>query len=222
MERMARDSGVFTNSAIHRVPFGVDTVSYRPGDRFAVRERLGIPREAFVLLARASRSEFKGYPELDAMLGRAAWRNAVLLTVDGKNLFDHRKDRYLVMDQGWVLDDERMADLYRASDVFVMTSRAESFGMMAVEAMACGTPVVAFRNTALAELLDDGRTGVLVEDGDSAALLDGINRIKEDARYRAELIDAALLRVKAEYDFEAHFRAIREAYASAIARRANA
>jgi glycosyltransferase involved in cell wall biosynthesis len=66
------------------------------------------------------------------------------------------------------VDDEELADLYTAAGCFVFPSRYEGFGLPCLEAMACGCPVAAFRNSSLPEVVGDA--GVLVEDGDADAL----------------------------------------------------
>src|ERR1700682_5045461 len=66
------------------------------------------------------------------------------------------------------VDDSERADLYPAAGCFVFPSRYEGFGLPCLEAMACGCPVAAFRNSSLPEVVD--RAGVLVEDGDANAL----------------------------------------------------
>jgi len=66
------------------------------------------------------------------------------------------------------VDDAELADLYTAAGCFIFPSRYEGFGLPCLEAMACGCPVAAFRNSSLPEVVDDA--GVLVEDGDAAAL----------------------------------------------------
>src|SRR5947209_14635956 len=70
-----------------------------------------------------------------------------------------RPDRVEVL--GFVDD---LVDLYRGASALVFTSRAEGFGLPIVEAMACGTPVVAFDNTSIPEVAGDA--GVLVPDGE--------------------------------------------------------
>jgi glycosyltransferase involved in cell wall biosynthesis len=64
--------------------------------------------------------------------------------------------------------DEDLADLYAAAGCFVFPSRYEGFGLPCLEAMACGCPVAAFRNSSLPEVVDDA--GLLVDDGDVEAL----------------------------------------------------
>jgi len=64
--------------------------------------------------------------------------------------------------------DEELADLYAAAGCFMFPSRYEGFGLPCLEAMACGCPVAAFRNSSLPEVVDDA--GMLVADGDAEAL----------------------------------------------------
>lgn len=66
------------------------------------------------------------------------------------------------------VEQDALADLYSAAACFVFPSRYEGFGLPCVEAMACGCPVAAFRNSSMPEVVDDA--GILVEDGDGEAL----------------------------------------------------
>ena len=66
------------------------------------------------------------------------------------------------------VDDRSLADLYSAAGCLVFPSRYEGFGLPCLEAMACGCPVAAFRNSSLPEVVDEA--GILVEDGDGKAL----------------------------------------------------
>ncbi len=64
--------------------------------------------------------------------------------------------------------DDVLADLYSAAACLVFSSRYEGFGLPCLEAMACGCPVAAFRNSSIPEVVDDA--GMLVDDGDADAL----------------------------------------------------
>ena len=85
-----------------------------------------------------------------------------------------------------------MAARFDEASLFVLSSRREGMPMVLLEAMAAGLPVVAFDcPTGPAELLDGGRSGVLVPVGDSAALADGILRVVTDRAEQRRLADAA-------------------------------
>lgn len=74
-------------------------------------------------------------------------------------------------------DDERVRTLYRGARAVVFPG-IEDFGIVPVEAQACGTPVIAFRGGGALDTVIDGQTGVLVDDVSPAALLDGLDRLE--------------------------------------------
>src|SRR5439155_9129771 len=81
------------------------------------------------------------------------------------------------------VDDESLADLYSAAGCLVFPSRYDGFGLPCLEAMACGCPVAAFRNSSLPEVVDDA--GILVADGDGEALgKAAADMIREPERWR--------------------------------------
>jgi D-inositol-3-phosphate glycosyltransferase len=82
---------------------------------------------------------------------------------------------------------ERLRDYYVAADVTVLPSYYESFGMVALEAMACGSAVVASRVGGLQTTVRDGVTGVLAAEGDPCALADTIERVLDDGALRWRL-----------------------------------
>ncbi|MBV9664479.1 MAG: glycosyltransferase, partial [Actinobacteria bacterium] len=88
---------------------------------------------------------------------------------------------------------ELLSTFYRAADVCLVPSRSESFGLVALEAAACGTPVVASAVGGLRTLVDHGRTGFLVEGRDPDAFAADVRRILDDPMLAGEMaIEAAL------------------------------
>jgi D-inositol-3-phosphate glycosyltransferase len=77
---------------------------------------------------------------------------------------------------------EELARFYRAADVCVVPSRSESFGLVALEAAACGTPVVASNVGGLRIVVDDGVTGLLVDERDPRAFAGAIDRVLHSDR----------------------------------------
>ena len=86
------------------------------------------------------------------------------------------------------------------SSVFVFPSDMDTFGYAPIEAMAMGTPVVAYGATALPETVRDGETGLLVEPGDDEALRRAIERLLDDAPLRTRLGEAAQIDARARFD----------------------
>ena len=89
---------------------------------------------------------------------------------------------------------ERLADFYSAADVVLVPSRSESFGLVALEAQACGTPVVAARVGGLPFVVDDGETGFLVDGHDPKAHAARVLDVLRDDDLQARFGDAAAYR----------------------------
>jgi glycosyltransferase involved in cell wall biosynthesis len=86
---------------------------------------------------------------------------------------------------GRIDDDAQLRCLYAAADVFLCPTLEEAFGKTMAEAMACGTPVLAFRCSAPADLVEPGLTGALVESGNAAALWQGLQQLLPQAHRMA-------------------------------------
>jgi glycosyltransferase involved in cell wall biosynthesis len=113
---------------------------------------------------------------------------------------------------GWKSDEE-VRNLYQQSTA-VLLPGTEDFGMVPVEAQACGTPVVALGTGGACETVQDGVTGILVAESSAAAFADGLDRVRSLER------DTAVLRAHAERFSGEHFKTnFRNAVASAVAER---
>lgn len=82
---------------------------------------------------------------------------------------------------------EELPTYYSAADVSVMPSSYESFGLVAVESLACGTPVVATRVGGLTSIVHDGETGLLVPWRDAELFAEHLGRVLQDDALRARL-----------------------------------
>jgi D-inositol-3-phosphate glycosyltransferase len=91
---------------------------------------------------------------------------------------------------------ELLSTYYRAADVCVVPSRSESFGLVALEAAACGTPVVAAAVGGLTTLVDDGRTGYLVENPTPGAFASAVARVFSEPLLSERLSTAAVVRAR--------------------------
>jgi hypothetical protein len=97
------------------------------------------------------------------------------------------------------VDDERLDRFYRDCTVFVAPSRYESFGLVYLEAMRWGKPVVGCRTGGVPEVVRDGETGLLVPPGDAPALETAVARLLDDGDLRARLGAAARAAVEGEF-----------------------
>jgi glycosyltransferase involved in cell wall biosynthesis len=111
------------------------------------------------------------------------------------------------------VDGRRMVELYAEADVAVVPSLYEGFSLPAVEAMACGVPLVSTTGGALPEVVGtDGDTALLVPPGDSGALATAIGTLLDDADLRRRLGAAGRRRVLQRYTWQAAARATADQY----------
>ena len=196
----------YCGAADHRVrtiPCGVDVELFRPGSATAARALLGLDAE-WVLLFVGRPAPVKGLEVLLQALARlkadGLARADVRLVIVGGDRDEERDDerarlRALADTLGvgsWVdfkgpQLQSTLPDYYRAADLCLVPSHHETFGMAALEAMACGATVVASRVGGLAATIQHGITGVLVPPRDDAALAAAIASLLADAPRRRSL-----------------------------------
>jgi glycosyltransferase involved in cell wall biosynthesis len=209
MKSRVEASPLLSSHPCHVIPFGLDLEVWRPLDRLACRSRLGIPSDAKVVAFRmpggAKQRLTKGIPWLLEALSRLKPRTAThLLVFEGQGLLTSLEDRYRIVELGWLADEHRMAEALAAADVFVMPSQAESFGLMALEAMACGTAVIASDGTATTEMIRPPQAGLSVVPGDAAALQQALEDLLGDDRRREAMGAAGRRLVESEYSSAAY------------------
>jgi D-inositol-3-phosphate glycosyltransferase len=182
------------------IPCGVDTELFAPGDQAAARAALGLddrPRLLYV----GRLAPIKGLETLlDGMAQlRAVDPRAQLCIVGGDTdepLDGHEAELRARLSRLGLGDavtfvgaqpQERLRAWYVAADATVLPSYYESFGMVALEAMACGSPVIASRVGGLQTTVRDRVTGLLVPDHDPVALAEALGRLLDDADLRWRL-----------------------------------
>ena len=182
------------------IPCGVDTNLVLPGDQAAARAALGLD-DQLQLLYVGRLAPIKGLETLlDAMARLRAAGTRVHLSIVGGDadepLNGHegelrarlaRLDLRSAVTFVGAQPQERLRAWYVAADATVLPSHYESFGMVAMEAMACGIPVVASRVGGLQTTVRDGVTGLLVPDHDPAALAGALDRLLGDPDLRFRL-----------------------------------
>src|SRR5439155_17641773 len=112
-----------------------------------------------------------------------------------------------------------VAERLAAADIFVLPSRSEAFPNALLEAMAAGLPVVASAVGGILEIVEHGRTGLLVPPGDASALADRLMRVMADPALGRRLGDRARAEVEAQYSFDRMVAAFEDVYLGELARR---
>ena len=210
---------------IRIVPPGVDHAFFGPGHRPQARRALGLPaRRAAPALRRAHpAAQVRGRGDRDA--GRAApsgggepYRLVVVGGPSGPHGEKSLQGLHDVADARGVREHvhfvdpqphELLSSYYRAADVCLVPSRSESFGLVALEAAACGTPVVASAVGGLTTLVDHGHTGYLVDDPDPAAYAAAVRRVFDEPLAAERLSTASVLRAR-RYTWRAAARTLVE------------
>jgi glycosyltransferase involved in cell wall biosynthesis len=115
-----------------------------------------------------------------------------------------------------MLPVEEVVQLYSHAAVFVCPSIYEPFGIINLEAMACGTPVVASRVGGIPEVVQDGETGWLVEPGDPAALAGALQAVLADPARARRMGEAGRRRVEAHFSWDRIAALTMDVYRQAI------
>jgi D-inositol-3-phosphate glycosyltransferase len=194
---------------------GVDHAFFAPGFRPQARRALGLPPDGTVLLTVGRIQPLKGMDVSVRTLGalcadgeRAVGAPFRLVIVGGPSgpHGDEEHARLLRLARALGVEDrvslvppqphELLSTYYRAADVCLVPSRSESFGLVALEAAACGTPVVASAVGGLTTLVDDGRTGFLVDRADPDAFARCVRRLAAEPLLAERQSTAAVLRAR--------------------------
>ena len=206
--RMVTASDIVGDDAETRViPNGVDTAVFSPGDQSEARAALRLRHDCYVVLFTAqlmADNPFKDYATLLAALPliRARDGRSVQLVVLGFEASSDSLPKDGVVRVPYVKDREEVARYYRAADVYVHSARIENLPLAIIEAMACGTSVVASRAGGIPELAVDGETGTLVPVGDANALAAAVNALLDDEAQRRRFAEAGLARVRELFTLE--------------------
>ena len=203
----ARSSSLFRDVPTHVIPNGIDLDRFRPIDKQQARDLLRLaPHKKLILFGAVAGTalHYKGFHLLTravAELARDGWaERAELVVFGGGEPADAPELGMPTHYAGRLHDDISLALFYAAADVMVVPSIQEAFGQTASEAMACGTPVVAFAATGLLDIVQHMRTGYLARPWEATDLARGIAWVLEDDARRVELCRAARARVEREFE----------------------
>jgi glycosyltransferase involved in cell wall biosynthesis len=184
------------------IPHGVNVRDFRPLPQDEACRFLDIPTDRPVVVAAAHslRARRKGISYLAEALARLDKPVTVALMGHARTEIKW-PEKVRPMYLGYLGDARLLRAAYAAGDVFVVPSLAEMFGLVVIEAMACGTPCVGFRTGGISEIIRPGITGELARRGDAADLACAIKKVLDVSVQKKEEMRAACRRVVEEnYD----------------------
>jgi glycosyltransferase involved in cell wall biosynthesis len=217
MKGLVKQSSLLKNHPLHLIPYGLDPEVFVPQAKTTARSALGLDlkRQAVAFRGVRSSNKFKGVQCLvEALLRSQLPNNTQILVLDNldSKFSNQLRSRYDVRELGWLNDVNETATVLAAADLFLMPSLAEAFGMMAIEAMASGTPVIVFGGTALENIVRETGGGVVVSSGDSDALARSIDALMADPQERSRLSESGRASVVANYTIESYIKRHVELY----------
>lgn len=195
ISQLAEASPLLGGRTVTTIPNAIDIKAYQPIVREFAKSILGIDPTKKIILFGAMSSlddKNKGFGELVQALALLRHSFDDLLLVIFGSLEPKNKPTVAceTIYLGYLQDDVSLRLAYSAADVVVVPSKQESFGQTASEAMACGTPVVAFATSGLLDIVDHRINGYLAAPNDIADLARGIEWILRHGEYEALSISA--------------------------------
>ncbi len=206
----------FPPERIAYIPHGVDTARFRPRtaeEKAALRAMLGLPPDALVVTYTGRLLRGKGLETLVTAFARVSSREghahlALVGSGGGQVLSNEAELRAQVARLGlegratFAGRVDAVEDWLAASDVFAFPSEFEALGLSLIEASACGLPCVGTRTGGIVDVIEDGRTGLLVPPADADSLAAAIERLLADPARRAAMGAAGRARVLERFDVE--------------------
>ncbi len=185
----AQKSPLLSRFRIEVIPNGLNLEVYKPQDKITVRQHLGLPVDKKLILfgaMQATSDRRKGFyllREVLEIIRQNGWGDhceAVVFgsseeTIDAHGLKTHSL--------GVLNDEQSIVDAYSAADVFVAPSVQENLANTVMEALACGTPCVAFDIGGMPDMIDNGSNGYLATPFDANSFATGIIRLIENDKF---------------------------------------
>jgi glycosyltransferase involved in cell wall biosynthesis len=203
------------------INYGLDVEAFHPVEKGVAKRALGLPTDLPVIgFASTDLSEKrKGFAVLHAALNRFGPSKVILLSFGGGRA-DAGLPNHVHLGPVYSVDLQRL--FYSAIDVFVTPSLVETFGNTAMEAMACGTPVVGYATSGLKDVVVNGVTGILQEPvGSEAEIWKALEFLLSNPEVRTRMGVGARLRVEKFFDVRRMARNYKELYSELLRKNPN-
>jgi glycosyltransferase involved in cell wall biosynthesis len=192
------------------IPYGVDLSVFNPWSKSEARAALNIPQDKAVMLLRAKSLMKNNYwldyqvttAIIDAIMAQSQTPVIIIALGDKRptEYFGQSEIRYIP----FLPDHRALAQYYQAADIFFHPARADTFPLAVLEALACGTPVVATQVGGIPEQILDGMNGFLAPASDSKTMIERILRLLRDPELCSQMSQSAANDARKRFDHERH------------------
>ncbi len=202
------------------ITFGFELETFRPMDKMEARERLGLPKDRFIVFSAVSSlgDERKGLAHLARAMEILRLDDTLVASVGwfGKNQEPPIPGMHAL---GYTKDPLHLATCYAAADVFVGPSLEEAFGQVFIEAAACGTPSIGYPVGGVPEAILHGVSGLIAERREPEALAEAIRALYLDPGLRERMGRWARLWAENQWSMTSSYRSLYLALRESGARR---
>ncbi|BAY75406.1 group 1 glycosyl transferase [Nostoc linckia NIES-25] len=213
LAQCVKASSLFQDRQVEVIPYGLDTQKYKPFDRQMARKILNLPQDKQLVLfgsLQASSDQRKGFQLLQPALEKLSaskWKERLEIVIFGASQAENStnfgfKSHYL----GTLNDDLSLALAYSSADVFIAPSLQDNLPNTVMEAIACGTPCVAFQIGGMPDMIEHQKNGYLAEPYKIEDLAQGIVWVLEDEERHQKLSHRAREKVEQEFTLEIQAR----------------
>jgi glycosyltransferase involved in cell wall biosynthesis len=190
------------------IPYGIDQTIFKPGDQRVARQELNLSQTAKIALFVANKARtnpYKDYATMEAAIQRMAARDPareLLFLCVGEEREEERIGRAAIRYYGYQTAPEKVARFYQAADVYLHAAHTDNFPNAVLEALACGTPVVATAVGGIQEQIEDGRNGFLIPAKDSEGMADRTLCLLNDDALRVRFSETAVEIAKQRFNLD--------------------
>ncbi len=222
MEDYERAKTFFKAKKVEYIPgVGIDTNRFNmvDVDRMAKRKEIGVPENAFVLLSAGELNKNKNHETIINAIAKLK-KLDVYFVICGQGslenyLFNLIKKLELEKHVKLLGYRKDIAEIYKAADLFVLPSRREGLGLVGLEAMASGLPLITSNVHGIVDYSVDGKTGFTCAPDDVDGFVEKIEKLKEDAELR-KLIGSYNTQAVKKFDITNTLNALQNIYSSLL------
>ena len=184
------------NKDVRLIYNGIDLETFKQTNKSEARKELNLPQDKKIVLFSADggvKNPFKGGEFVFEAFKKLKDRNDILfLNIGGRN--KEKSENWL--DFGYVSKPETMAKLYSAADIYLFPSLADNCPLTAIESLACGLPVVTFETGGVPDIVENNKSGIVVEYKNSEMLINALEQLLDDDDLRGKIAENAILTSK--------------------------